>query len=179
MLQPVPEADAVMAGPSNVHVQVEAVPASPALTPHEIDLLSHLYTVLRVRVRNDAGRPVALNPSRAILYDQTGTPWLALDESQRAGYRRWPPWSLPVFFREQFFGTRIAQLEKKLNVVTLPSEWMGPGDERTGLLLFQPIPESVCRHVVLEWSGWRVEREEQGKTEETELPTIRISLQCR
>jgi len=78
---------------TGVRVTISPATASPELQPDEISLLARFYSALWIDVRNGTASAVMIGPEGALIFDQTGTPWLALDSAQRGQALRWQAWS--------------------------------------------------------------------------------------
>jgi hypothetical protein len=156
---------------TGVRVTVSTVTASSELQPDEISLLARFYSALWIDVRNGTSSAVMIDPEDALLFDQTGTPWLALDSEQRLQVLRWQAWSWRSWLAKWLWSGRVEQLMQKLNRLQLEAGALAAGGERRGLLVFKLIPPPVCRQSTLEW-----------RLSQADLPPgesmVRMAMEC-
>ncbi|MEW6325740.1 MAG: hypothetical protein AB1515_10190, partial [Nitrospirota bacterium] len=166
-----------------VAVEVRAIRGAPGWSDDELRTLSRAYTALWVRVRNETANRVPLSLNDAVVFDPQGTPWMGLDEAQRVLVQRWHAWSWRSFASERLSRNRMAALAARLKATELDDDWLAPGEEREGVLLFKPIPPSACprgparglssgRPMELEW------RLAQAPGGEEPSHSFRMALQC-
>jgi hypothetical protein len=156
---------------SGVRVTISPVTASSEFQPDEISLLARFYSALWIDVHNGTPSAVMIDPEEALLFDQTGTPWLALDSEQRGQTLRWQAWSWQSWLAKWLWAGRVEQMMKKLDRLQLESGALAAGKERRGLLVFKLIPAPVCRQSRLEW------RMSRGETPPV-APMVRMAMEC-
>jgi hypothetical protein len=156
---------------AGVRVTVGPVTASSELQPDEISLLARFFSVLWIDVRNGSSAAVMIDPEEALLFDQTGTPWLALDSEQRGQVLRWQAWSWRSWLAKWLWAGRVESLTKKLNRLQLEAGALSAGEERRGLLVFKLVPPPVCRQATLEW---RLSQADQTPGESM----VRMAVEC-
>lgn len=156
---------------TGVRVTVNPLTSSPELQPDEISLLSRFYSALWIDVRNGTSSAVMIVPEGALIFDQTGTPWLALDTAQRKQALRWQSWSWRSWLAKWLWASRVEQMMQKLDRLQLESGPLAAGEERRGLLVFKLIPAPECRQAKLEWSMSQVENNPA-------VPMVRMTMEC-
>ncbi len=185
LLRPLPEAPSTVDVGAGVRVTVDAITAStelgatgltsPGFTPDDVELLARFYTVLWVEVRNEGSLVVTVAPERAIVFDRTGTPWIALDRTQRVRTLRWRPWSWEAWLAGWVSAGRIARLTAKLDRLQLESGSLAAGEMRRGVLVFKRIPAPVCRQATLEWKAARAESDPASSST---MSMVQLALGC-
>jgi len=179
MLRPLPEVPSAVETGTGVRVTVDPVSTSPELNPDEIDLLARFYSALWVEVRNGTASPVIIEPGGVMIFDQTGTPWVALDRTQRKQVLRWRSWSYRSWFARWFLAGRLNQLTAKLDRLQLEAGALTAGEAQHGLLLFKPIPASVCRRMTMEWQAAGTgNRETLSAATPPGRPMVHMALGC-
>jgi hypothetical protein len=164
---------------AGVRVTISPVTASPELQPEEIALLDRFFRALWIEMHNGTSSSVLVDPAGALIFDRSGTPWVALDSAQREEELRWQPWSWRSWLARWMWAGRIKRVMKKLDRLQLESGPLDAGGERRGLLVFKAIPTPMCGRAELEWTLARVEHDPAVSTvtHPAVLP-VRMAMAC-
>jgi len=160
ILRPLPEATpATVEITAGLRVTVAPVTSAPELGGDDVALLSRFYSALWIEMRNGAPLPVTVDPVGAIVFDRTGTPWVALSRAQRVQILKWRFWSWRAWTATWMSAGRLEQLTGKLDRLQLAEGPLATGETRRGLLVFNRISTPACQQAALEWRAGRIEAE--------------------
>ena len=169
---------------TGVRVTVSPVTASPEFQPEETALLARFYSALWIEVQNGASSAVTIDPAGALIFDQTGTPWVALGKAQREEVLRWQAWSWRSWLARWWWTGRIEQMMRKLDRLQLETGALAAGEVRRGILVFKVIPTPMCRLAELEWTPTPVENgptvpsDRPGTVPQARMAPVRMALEC-
>jgi hypothetical protein len=175
ILRPSPETPETVDITTGFRVTLAPVTAAPDLDGDDVRLLSRFYTALWVEMRNDAPLPVTVDPAAAIVFDRTGTPWVALNRTQRVQVLKWRPWSWGAWKAGWVSAGRLEQLTAKLDRLQLGAGPLAVGETRRGVLIFKQMPTPVCQRSTLEWWAGRVE---EGTVNPPVMTMVRMAMEC-
>ncbi|MBI3621465.1 MAG: hypothetical protein HY208_04680 [Nitrospirae bacterium] len=159
ILRPLPETPSTVEITTGLRVTVAPVTAAPELGDDDVALLSRYYSALWVEMRHDAPLPVSVDPVGAIVFDRTGTPWVALNRAQRVQALKWRPWSWRAWTASWMAAGRLERLMDKLDRLQLAEGPLAIGETRRGLLVFRQIASPACQQSSLEWRAGRIDAE--------------------
>jgi len=179
VLRPLPDVPSTIDVGAGLRVAVDAITAPPEsgppeLTADDVELLNRFYTAMWVQVSNGTSAAMTVEPGEAVLFDRTGTPWVALDRTQRMRALRWRPWSWSAWVAGWTSADRLTQLTAKLDRLQFAPGPLPAGETRRGVLVFNRIPAPVCERAELEW---RMERDDHAPASSPQ-PVVRVMLGC-
>jgi len=179
LLRPASDAVSTVDISTGVRMTIGPITEAEDWQPDDLALLSRFFSALWVQIRNDSASALTLNPSGAVIYDQSGTPWLALDAVQRAQALRWQPWSWNAWLAHWWWAVRLDQLLKKMDRLQLQRGTVAAGGSHSGLLVFKMIPMPMCRQAELDWTPMQIGN---GSADESvlprTLPPVRMAVEC-
>jgi len=175
ILRPVPETPSTVEITTGLRVTVAPVTDVPELRGEVAEVLARFYTALWVELRNEAPLPVTIDPGGAIVFDRTGTPWVALNRTQRVQALEWRPWSWEAWKAGWVSADRLKALTAQLDELQLTEGLLGVGQTRRGLLVFKRISAPGCQRAVLEWRAARVE---EGTVNPPAMSMVRMAMGC-
>jgi len=179
MLRPAPASNSTASISAGVQLTVSPITASAEWKPDEIALMSRFFSALWIEVRNDSPSTASIDPAGAVIFDQSGTPWLTLDGTQRVLALRWQPWSWHSWLARWWWAGRLEQLLMKMDRLQLQKGAVAAGGARRGLLVFKIIPAPLCRQSELDWTPTRNETDTSAASvpPRTRSP-VRVAIGC-
>jgi hypothetical protein len=176
LLRPASDAVSTVDIGAGVRISIGPVTDAAEWQPDDIALMSRFFSALWVQIHNESASALTIDPSDALIFDQSGTPWLALDGAQRTQAIRWHPWSWHAWLARWWWADRLDQLLKKMNRLELQQGTVAAGGERSGLLVFKMIPMPMCRQAEFDWTPVPIGN---GSADASGLPRTRPSVRMR